>query len=1571
LVSNRLEIIQQDYICKESYKVVINEAIVPGLKKFNKNDKERLNKALNDLQYKHWDLGIRVKKLKGLKEPVFEARLDQSRRILFIIKKLSLVDTNDIQPCIVIQDIVRHKKVNQQAKNVQSIERLNLTSSAANLLGDVEKAEEIFELDSLEHTLENFEYFNELTQDFLNDKSKYDDLSGLPSGIRYYVFNENERLEWILNGDYKLELALSMEQNSLRYQDGPLFINGAAGTGKTTILTYKLFDMWLHQSNKVLFITYNKSLSEFIKGLLFELNGNEKLGNTVFTLNDVEKKILGSQQEKYDFEKKIDLNEFLKWDIKKKMFDSLDPVKVWEEIRSIIKGSCTNKELGIISLKEYQQMGKKRTIFLNKERDKVYHIAEKYQIWLKSEGYWDELDLTQHAIEKLKITNERDKIHGIICDEVQDLSEIQYIFLYLLLGKKYQRNIFFAGDTQQIINPSGFRWEDVRKSMYNFFKYKDERKSVNDIFHLLRNYRCSLSMINFANNFIEKKWQIFGKNVDEYKQKGIKNLDRFLVHGYLLTVPKKSIHELFDEVRMSRRRMLIVNSSDTKSSLKNKLKSEFILQIEEIKGLEFDATFLYNVATDTNLDWRKLISSTANYFEDNYHKINHEFNKIYVAITRAKRHIAIYEEDEYAVEFWKLLIDDRNFAIATVETMKQTWNQPQNKEEWMEDALYFHKLSKYLVAAECYQGAGELPLAMECKALFHRQLKNFEDSAKLFLKLDKKDEAAKDYELCKPIEAIPLFQELRDIYGEKRCRARIAEKTGNFKDAGTYWEEAERYQYAVNAFTLGKLSNDARRCQAKLHEQYNEWRDAANEWNFVKNNEREYYCWFKHYDKEKKWNKAAEYLELQYKWNQASNYWVKAKNEIRSKFCNAKDLDLQGEWKKAGIIYEEILSYPEAIESWTKSGDTTAVIRCQAKYFEIKSEFTKAYQSWLKIDYLEEAFRCLQKTEYNAKQYLDLESQLFIKQGRFKEAADNLSLISRSIEKKSVIENYNKAGEHELAILFEINCSVSDNTLNDSIDLTTSDRFKQSLLALKMEKEENWEEAAELWYLSGNFPQAKENYLKRNNKKMTIQSEIMHLEKLRQFYPERKEELILVLIEYYKEINELEKVGTYYELIDYWIEAAKTWEEMEYWEKAIKNWKKREKTARINYCMAKIKERDGDLEEAAMLFQKHEFFTEAIHLWKIIGNLENEKTCIALIYEIQDQLDEAYEIWMEIKNYDKARQNLVKAKKSIKHVLQHELRVSINEKDIEEIIFSALLLGDISTALIHTKKTNVDTKYRDIQIIEKLVKQDWKELAHLTSKFNEHLHLKSNALRFEQQQKWDAAARIWHQLKDYPQASYAYRLAGFENESIEMEIQYIKSKQLVTKVDQNQLMKCLTTLGKFEEVAHIYQEQGDWNKAADTWLQIDMTELAINCLMKTGNYPEIAKIEEKRENFQYAAKYWKKADDMQNYIKNRLLYLNDNEHNWKEVSDLYTYNGQVDIAKDIKLKHCYSSESEVGKLLRIASHYPTVLFDHIKDSNLTYGGAKKIVSKLRNSDVPDLEEILYYFKTKFGREFSL
>lgn len=180
----------------------------------------------------------------------------------------------------------------------------------------------------------------------------------------------------------------------------------------------------------------------------------------------------------YSSEKQIDFFRF-----KKQFFDygteEIDPLIVWTNIRSFIKGSmeALGNENGFMSEEQYMALGKKRCRFSDEQRTEIYKIFQKYQEFMNENELWDENDRIIALLRRLKFAratypdlfldtfNSWIQFDKIYVDEVQDYTQVECLLFFELGGAG---NLFLAGDpAQNVARGVEFRFEDIRSVGYH------------------------------------------------------------------------------------------------------------------------------------------------------------------------------------------------------------------------------------------------------------------------------------------------------------------------------------------------------------------------------------------------------------------------------------------------------------------------------------------------------------------------------------------------------------------------------------------------------------------------------------------------------------------------------------------------------------------------------------------------------------------------------------------------------------------------------------------------------------------------------------------------------------------------------------------------------------------------------------------------------------------------------------------------------------------------------------------------------------------------------------------------
>ncbi|MFQ5631144.1 MAG: UvrD-helicase domain-containing protein, partial [bacterium] len=253
-----------------------------------------------------------------------------------------------------------------------------------------------------------------------------------------------------------------------------------------------------------------------------------------------------------------------------------------------------------LSFPDYEALGKKKAPNFQLDRKSIYRLFEWYQGELENQGLWDELDLTREAINLLnQHDSDAHRYDIVVCDEVQDLTDVQHELLFYVV--RHPVNLLLCGDTKQIINPSGFRWEELKRHFYA------RNLPIPKIFYLNLNFRSSGSIVELSNILLDLKASLLGSRAEEQKEEW-KYKGRPPVVVQNLNPPT-----MLDNIRRTGvRKTILVRTEEEKNALQKLLDTELIFTINEAKGLEFDTVLLWKFASEARTAdvWKTVLSES-------------------------------------------------------------------------------------------------------------------------------------------------------------------------------------------------------------------------------------------------------------------------------------------------------------------------------------------------------------------------------------------------------------------------------------------------------------------------------------------------------------------------------------------------------------------------------------------------------------------------------------------------------------------------------------------------------------------------------------------------------------------------------------------------------------------------------------------------------------------------------------------------------------------------------------------------------------------------------------------------
>jgi len=543
----------------------------------------------------------------------------------------------------------------------------------------------------------------------------------------------------------------------------------------------------------------------------------------------------------------------------------------------------------MLTYQEYVNIGRKRAPNFLYDRHDIYDIAEFYQRKLEEESLWDEIDLCREAIRQTnRRENTRFSYDLVVCDEVQDFADIQLSLIFSLA--KSHRGIVLTGDPKQIINPSGFRWEEVKNKFY------ERDVEIPDVYHLNLNFRCVGNIVRLSNALLDLKQQLVGLTGSEMREEWkFSGRPPFLITE---TDEKEMLKRL---ALKGAGKIILVRDEPEREKLKGTLGTELIFTIGEAKGLEFDTVFLWKFSIDRKASpiWRRIKNGGS--FERSHHPhIKHEINLLYVAITRARNTLIIYDS---ADGIWDHpLLKDLLYKTGEKDVLSEIWQSVSTPEEWEKQGDYFFEREYYPAAAECYKNADHLQKS-EIATAFALEIKShFKRAGQLFEKNDYHRKAAECFERSGLYDkALPLWEKLKDRDRLTHCSIKLYEQKGEYDKAAKWWFKLGNKGRALENWV--KANN-----QGKIGEYYSskrEYEKAAEAFEKARDYARAASC----LQKAKRFDRAADLFYRAEAYEKAIPLYKKGKNRDKLLSCYLKIND----GYNAGLLYEKEKDVEKAV----------------------------------------------------------------------------------------------------------------------------------------------------------------------------------------------------------------------------------------------------------------------------------------------------------------------------------------------------------------------------------------------------------------------------------------------------------------------------------------------------------------------------------------------------------------------------------------------------------------------------------------------------------------------------------
>lgn len=621
-----------------------------------------------------------------------------------------------------------------------------------------------------------------------------------------FVLNADE-FSKVQNKD-ESNLALSPEEANILNHIGntknnnfPLFINGRAGSGKSTILQYLLKDYlylaiqhWRDEKPYTpLYLTYSKKLLDFAKRSSYKLLNNnvavllkknkdweanyqqhhQQVFDATFKLfQDFMVSLLPEKDRvKFSPDKQITYARFKQlWDSKIGRGNShqYNVDLVWHIIRTYIKGMSGG--LGSnFTPEDYALLPEKYKTIEDQDFAEIYKKIWKnwYLKYCQEHKAWDQQDLALTVLAKAEFAS---NYPAIFCDEAQDFTVIELKILYhLSLFSK--RNVaphqigsipfVFAGDPLQTLNPTGFRWEAVKASFYDYLiapiERRNNKNSQNELNYkeLVFNYRSSKNIVDFCNIIQLLRLCLFGNTyrikpqLTWFSSKGMtpfvypKNspkAQQLLEHAALIIIPNCHESEESEYVKNDPILRKSVDCDETGVPLT-------VLSPSSAKGLEYsEIVVLYCFGESCPKGLLDRLQGKTSLMPDPKQLVKWEYflNRLYVAVSRAKQRLIILDNPKTFETFWNVI------QHIDAEGLAEHLGTQVNTKEWRGDKLLTPKQGTDEDMDNLLQGRALDDLEGLAKKFYtegfeSRKPKLLRRARMLYQRLDKEDKALQCY----------------------------------------------------------------------------------------------------------------------------------------------------------------------------------------------------------------------------------------------------------------------------------------------------------------------------------------------------------------------------------------------------------------------------------------------------------------------------------------------------------------------------------------------------------------------------------------------------------------------------------------------------------------------------------------------------------------------------------------------------------------------------------------------------------------------------------------------------------
>jgi hypothetical protein len=622
--------------------------------------------------------------------------------------------------------------------------------------------------------------------------------------------------------------ALSTSQDSGK--GFPLFLNGRAGSGKSTVLQY-LFTEYVStylsnmedSASRPIYLSYSPQLIVIARQTVTDLlrlshrfGGNSDVeflrqrdasGHPMFlTFSTFLRSMLPEEaKERFNEIRYVSYSKFIaqyneRFKNEPRFVTEYNGDLCWHVIRTFIKGYSSEEYL---DENDYKELGKARSVS-SETFQQVYDKV--WQRWYKDlttgaqSKAWDDLDLVRYLLKERLV---QPRYNAIFCDEAQDFTQIELDLLYrssiysdrqISLEELKKVPLAFAGDQFQTLNPTGFKWGSIRalytdKFIRSLVPWDAARTSSMLHYRELKyNYRSHVGIVKACNSLQLLRKRIF--DIEDIEPQLCWNPIEQGGPQLVFNHPKAG-----EYIRNNQGVRIIVpcnlgeeeeyfNGDSFLLDFAPRI-AGFPLTVESAmraKGQEYDEVIVYGFGKQY---LSKQFPSLDSLRDDNHApetllELEYFFNKLYVAMSRAKKKLFIIDSEQGWDAFWKYLTDENRFNDFIPERILDS-----EYEMWNEYTGFISESS-----------SEDLALDNIAPEMLARQ---------------KEDEGIRKQDSYLLKQAAGLYAQVKNAHKASFCSGMACELMEEYAAAGEHFQKCQENKRAFKCYWL---SNDYKKASA-------------------------------------------------------------------------------------------------------------------------------------------------------------------------------------------------------------------------------------------------------------------------------------------------------------------------------------------------------------------------------------------------------------------------------------------------------------------------------------------------------------------------------------------------------------------------------------------------------------------------------------------------------------------------------------------------------------------------------------------------------------------------------------